>query len=193
MDNPPNKGDVFELPAGKTVTTEIACTKAATSFFASGQGGDGRDGNIVCPNSPMAAFHTNGESVLQTQTLTRPLLMRVYLTGISGLGGCGLAIAYKNDVHAVKPEDFSIFSVNHQCVWNRFTDFDGACFLSQSRPPTHTIFEQFPRNYPSAQVANVSARSSGFTRRTQEEKRVSIAVCFSQPGLNISCSVHESF
>ncbi|KAG9098080.1 hypothetical protein FRC06_006834 [Ceratobasidium sp. 370] len=102
MDNPPNKGDIFELPAGQTVTTEIACTKAATSYFASGEGGDVRDGNNVCPNSPMATFHTNG---------------------IRDLGGCGLAIAYKNDVHAVKPEDFAIFSVNHQCVWNRFTDF----------------------------------------------------------------------
>ncbi|KAG8773011.1 hypothetical protein FRC12_002776 [Ceratobasidium sp. 428] len=102
MDNPPNKGDVFQLPAGQTVTTEIACTKAATSYFASGEGGDVQDGNNVCPNSPMAAFHTNG---------------------ISGLGGCGLAIAYRNDIHAVKPEDFAIFSVNHQCVWNRFTDF----------------------------------------------------------------------
>jgi hypothetical protein len=46
-------------------------------------------------------------------------------TGISGLGGCGLAIAYKNDVRAVKPEDFAIFSVNHRCVWNRFTEFEG--------------------------------------------------------------------
>ncbi|CAE6446984.1 unnamed protein product [Rhizoctonia solani] len=103
MDAPPNKGDVFRLPAGQTVTTEIACTKAATSYWESGEGGDVRDGNNVCPGSPMAQFHTNG---------------------ISGLGGCGLAIAYKNDVHAVKPEDFAIFSVNHQCVWNRFTDFE---------------------------------------------------------------------
>ncbi|KAJ1307903.1 hypothetical protein OPQ81_001981 [Rhizoctonia solani] len=103
MDAPPNKGDIFELPAGQTVTTEIACTKAATSYWESGEGGDVRDGNNVCPDSPMAAFHTNG---------------------ISGLGGCGLAIAYKNDIHAVKPEDFAIFSVNHLCVWNRFTDFE---------------------------------------------------------------------
>ncbi|KAF8606538.1 hypothetical protein BDV93DRAFT_520823 [Ceratobasidium sp. AG-I] len=103
MEHPPNKGDVFALPAGQTVTTEIACTKDATSFFASGQGGDVRDGNNVCPKSKMEVFHTNG---------------------ISDLGGCGLAIAYKDDIHAVKPEDFAIFSVNHVCVWNRFTDFD---------------------------------------------------------------------
>ncbi|CAE6340628.1 unnamed protein product [Rhizoctonia solani] len=103
MDAPPNKGDVFQLPAGQTVTTEIACTKAATSYWESAEGGDVRDGNNVCPESPMAAFHTNG---------------------ISGLGGCGLAIAYKDDVRAVKPEDFAIFSVNHRCVWNRFTKFE---------------------------------------------------------------------
>ncbi|KAG8708896.1 hypothetical protein FRC11_006084 [Ceratobasidium sp. 423] len=103
MDAPPNKGDVFQLPAGQTVTTEIACTKAATSYWESGEGGDVRDGNSVCPDSPMAAFHTNG---------------------ISDLGGCGLAIAYKDDVRAVTPEDFAIFSVNHQCVWNRFTSFE---------------------------------------------------------------------
>ncbi|CAE6424438.1 unnamed protein product [Rhizoctonia solani] len=103
MDFPPNKGDLFQLPAGQTVTTEIACTKAATSYWESGEGGDARDGNSVCPESPMATFHTNG---------------------ISGLGGCGLAIAYKDDVRAVKPEDFAVFSVNHLCVWNRFTEFE---------------------------------------------------------------------
>ncbi|KDN48575.1 hypothetical protein RSAG8_02562, partial [Rhizoctonia solani AG-8 WAC10335] len=103
MDAPPNKGDVFQLPAGQTITTEIACTKAATSYWESGEGGDVRDGNSVCPGSPMAQFHTNG---------------------ISGLGGCGLAIAYKDNVRAVKPEDFAIFSVNHLCVWNRFTEFE---------------------------------------------------------------------
>ncbi|CAE6384342.1 unnamed protein product [Rhizoctonia solani] len=103
MGAPPNKGDVFQLPAGQTITTEIACTKAATSYWESGDGGDIRDGNNVCPGSPMAQFHTNG---------------------IGGLGGCGLAIAYKNDVRAVKPEDFAIFSVNHRCVWNRFTEFE---------------------------------------------------------------------
>ncbi|CAE6414618.1 unnamed protein product [Rhizoctonia solani] len=103
MDAPPNKGDVFQLPVGQTITTEIACTKAATSYWESGEGGDVRDGNNVCPESPMATFHTNG---------------------IGGLGGCALAIAYKDDVRAVKPEDFAIFSVNHRCVWNRFTEFE---------------------------------------------------------------------
>jgi len=105
LDFPPNAGDIFELPAGKPATTEIACNKGATSFFASSEGGDIRDPNDLnnpCPKSPTVAFHTHG---------------------LDELEGCALAIAYKNDVRAVQPEDFTVFSVNHTCVWTRFTDF----------------------------------------------------------------------
>jgi hypothetical protein len=45
--------------------------------------------------------------------------------GIDDLGGCALAIAYKSDVNDVKPEDMVVFSVNHQCIWTRYTDFPG--------------------------------------------------------------------
>lgn len=38
--------------------------------------------------------------------------------------GCGLAIAYTDDVWSIKPEDFTVFSVNHTCVWERETYFD---------------------------------------------------------------------
>ena len=60
----PNAGDFFELPAGKPATTEIACDKGATSFFASSPGGDVRQGNNPCPNSPLAAIHS--ESIVHT-------------------------------------------------------------------------------------------------------------------------------
>lgn len=105
LDHPPNPADIFELPAGKPATAEIACNKGATSFFASSEGGDIRDPNDLnnpCPKSPIAAFHTNG---------------------IDDLKGCALAIAYKSDAKAIQPEDFTIFSVNQTCVWTRFTDF----------------------------------------------------------------------
>jgi hypothetical protein len=105
LGHPPNEGDVFELPAGKAATAEIACNKGATSYFASSEGGDIRvpgNPNEVCPNSPSVAYHTNG---------------------IDDLEGCALAIAYKDDVNQVTPEDFTIFSVNQTCVWTRFTDF----------------------------------------------------------------------
>ncbi|KAH8100776.1 hypothetical protein BXZ70DRAFT_1064400 [Cristinia sonorae] len=102
LDHPPHKEDVFELPAGQTVTTELACNKGATSFFASSEGGDIRQGDNPCPNAPMSEYHTNGPDDLK---------------------GCSLAIAYKSDVTQVQPEDFTVFSVNHTCVFHRFTDF----------------------------------------------------------------------
>lgn len=37
--------------------------------------------------------------------------------------GCGLAIAYKDDATKVQPEDFTIFSVNDQCVNGLKQDF----------------------------------------------------------------------
>ena len=43
--------------------------------------------------------------------------------GFDDLTGCALAIAYKSDVTTIQPEDFTVFSVNHTCVWTRFTDF----------------------------------------------------------------------
>lgn len=55
---PPNPGDFFELPAGKPATTELACNKGATSFWESSEGGDIRQGDNPCPNSPLAAIHS---------------------------------------------------------------------------------------------------------------------------------------
>ncbi|CDZ98793.1 hypothetical protein [Phaffia rhodozyma] len=42
----------------------------------------------------------------------------------SKFGGCALAIAYESDVKKLKPEDFTIFSVNHSCVWYREISFE---------------------------------------------------------------------
>jgi len=102
---PPHEGDFFELPAGQKATAELACNKGATSFFASSDGGDIRDPNDPnnpCPGSPISEFHT---------------------TGIDDVKGCALAIAYSDNVTAIQPEDFTVFSVNQTCVWTRFTDF----------------------------------------------------------------------
>ncbi|ETW82798.1 hypothetical protein HETIRDRAFT_382834, partial [Heterobasidion irregulare TC 32-1] len=110
LDFPPHPGDVFALPAGKNVTTEIGCNKGATSFFASSEGGDIRNGDDPCPGSPSSEYHT---------------------TGIDDVKGCALAIAYKDDARDVQPEDFTVFSVNQTCVWTRFTDFS----VPQRMPP----------------------------------------------------------
>ncbi|OBZ72041.1 hypothetical protein A0H81_07553 [Grifola frondosa] len=119
LDYPPNDGDIFELRAGQPATTEIACNKGATSYFASSEGGDIRNGDDVCPGSPPSEYHT---------------------TGLSDVKGCALAIAYKSNARDVQPEDFTVFSVNQTCVWTRFTDFhvpermptcpDGGCICA---------------------------------------------------------------
>lgn len=102
---PPNPGDFFELPAGSKATAEIACTKDATSYWAMAPDGgrDTQDNENPCPGSSSLAYHTNG---------------------IDDLEGCALGIAYKDKVEDVKPEDFTIFSVNQTCVWTRHTDFE---------------------------------------------------------------------
>ena len=104
---PPNAGDVFELRAGAPATLELACNKGLTSYWASSEGRtDVRAGDDPCTAAdgafPSGAMHT---------------------TGVDDLQGCALAIAYEGDVRAVRPEDFAVFSVNHTCVWTRFTDF----------------------------------------------------------------------
>ncbi|KAI0368587.1 hypothetical protein BV20DRAFT_968942 [Pilatotrama ljubarskyi] len=101
---PPNEGDFFELKAGGSVTSVLSCDKGATPWYNSSQGGDvGYGSDSPCPGSPTSAYHT---------------------TGIDDVKGCALAIAYKSDVNDVKPDDFAIFSVNHTCVWNMYTQFD---------------------------------------------------------------------
>ena len=45
------------------------------------------------------------------------------IQGLWDLKGCALAITYESDVNKVKPEDFTIFSVNHTCVWYKDTNF----------------------------------------------------------------------
>lgn len=66
LDYPPNSGDFFQLPAGKPATTEIACDKGATSFFASSPGGDIRDGNKPCPGSGLEVLHSQSTRPITT-------------------------------------------------------------------------------------------------------------------------------
>jgi len=96
----------MQLPVGGDAVVELSCDKDATSWYASGPGGDARDPrnpDYPCPRSPLASFHTNG---------------------INDLGGCALSLAYKSDANDVQPEDLVIFSVQQTCVWNLHTHFE---------------------------------------------------------------------
>lgn len=104
LKQPPHPGDYLEFPAGGELFVELACDKGATSSFTSNPGGDIRDGNNPCPGQGPLEYHT---------------------TGINDVAGCAFSIAYTpaSQIGSIKPEDLTIFSVNHTCVWERFTKF----------------------------------------------------------------------
>ncbi|KIK47453.1 hypothetical protein CY34DRAFT_764229 [Suillus luteus UH-Slu-Lm8-n1] len=99
---PPHPNDVFELPAGKAAIAELGCNKGATTWWNSSEGGDVRQGDWPCPRSTSVQFHTKS---------------------VDDVKGCALAIVQESDVSKIKPEDFTVFSVNQTCVWHRFTTF----------------------------------------------------------------------
>jgi hypothetical protein len=111
LDYPPAAGKFFELPAGGTAMSQLACNTGATKFWADSDGTtDVRQGDYPCPGYPLSQFHTNGHDDLK---------------------GCALSIAYTSDVNSIKPEDLAIFSVNHECVWKVNTPFQ----IPKDMPP----------------------------------------------------------
>jgi hypothetical protein len=132
----PTPSEVFTLPAGKSVTVETACRKGYSSY---GNEGDGVD---ACP-SDTPSYHAG------TPVNDRQLL------------GCGLAIAYKSEFVDVKPEDFTVFSVNHECIKQLKTEFqvpqvmktcpEGGCVCAwfwQGQESSNEMVS-FPKSLPS--------------------------------------------
>ncbi|CDZ98792.1 hypothetical protein [Phaffia rhodozyma] len=107
LDLPPKDGDFMELTPGKTETFELSCNRAFTSYRSPTDTGD------------LPEYACTGEGPLHTVNNfndTTPVNTTL-------LGGCVLAIAYESDVTKLRPEFFSVFSVNHTCVWTREIDF----------------------------------------------------------------------
>lgn len=77
-------------------------TQVYTSYWAEVASEQPPQDNDPCPGLQQNATHTHG---------------------IDDLGGCALAIAYESDATQVKPEDFTVFSVNQTCVWTKDTEF----------------------------------------------------------------------
>ena len=48
----------------------------------------------------------------------------LHTSGLNDAAGCALSIAYTDNAKNVRPEDMTIFSVQHQCVWHRDTVFE---------------------------------------------------------------------
>ena len=98
--------EVLSLEPGKHVTLEIACSKTWTTY------GD-KPNSDACPNDA-GSYHAGGTTGTES--------------GWAGnddqnLMGCALAIAFKSNPYDVQPEDFTVMSVQEQCVRQRDTVF----------------------------------------------------------------------
>jgi len=91
-------GPPKEIKAGGSVTLELACRKKFTSF------GGGSGSGDPCPID-IESLHA-GHPIEKKQIL-----------------GCGLAIAYKSNAKDVKPADFTVFSIQEDCVKQINTNF----------------------------------------------------------------------
>jgi len=93
LDHPPTDGSVFSLPANGVAVAEISSNKAFTSMGAR---------KMIQPNTP--------------EPWTGNSWSNIHAVNRNDVAGCAFGIAYKSDQHAVKPEDFVIFSVVHDCI-----------------------------------------------------------------------------
>ncbi|BGP15156.1 hypothetical protein JCM10213v2_003113 [Rhodosporidiobolus nylandii] len=97
---------VLDVPAGGTITLEIACHVAWTSYgWATTEPGSDRD---ACPGNT-GAYHSGDPNADEIDP--------------SLLSGCALAIADKENIEDVGWDDLVVFSVQEQCVKQKYTDF----------------------------------------------------------------------
>jgi hypothetical protein len=98
----------MQLPAGGTYHGQVSCNKALTTF---GQN-DWQIIDYACDDSQIGgdtgAMHTTSK---KGQPPT------------DNVKGCAIGIAYESDVTKIKPEDFTVISVNYECPWKREVDF----------------------------------------------------------------------
>ncbi|CAF0828144.1 unnamed protein product [Didymodactylos carnosus] len=105
MNDPPDEGEVFNLPANGKADLEISSNKAFTSL------GTARPGLKPNPrDSPNPWLNENGWGNMHARQR-------------QDVAGCALGIAYKSDPRQVKPEDFVIFSVVHDCPARQLQEF----------------------------------------------------------------------
>ncbi|BEI83857.1 hypothetical protein CcaverHIS002_0404610 [Cutaneotrichosporon cavernicola] len=97
IDRPPADGQVFNLPAGGVAHMEVGCQKSVTSY------GGRKNQDLSCDEwGPIHLWQNNRDDVT----------------------GCAIAIAYESNVHAIKPEDFTVISTNRSCPYTRDVTFE---------------------------------------------------------------------
>ena len=107
---PPKDGDILSLPAGGTVTVEMAHNRAQTTLSYGGQyAGEWPDGkdhpeDWAGPGSPPDCIQDDGAMHTQNQSMA---------------AGTALAISYESDITAVTMENLVVFTVLEQYVYLR--------------------------------------------------------------------------
>ncbi|GAA6055791.1 hypothetical protein JCM3770_004803 [Rhodotorula araucariae] len=105
---PPVNGDVMNLPAGGSVTIEIACHYAWTSYgYATTEPGSALD---ACPGDNAGPYHSGDPNSKEIDN--------------NLLSGCALGIADVDNINDVTMDNLAIFSVNHECVKQKETSFE---------------------------------------------------------------------
>lgn len=99
--------EVMTLTPGTDLTVELACRKEWSSYDGGKVTADG------CPNDS-GAYHAGGTTNLQSGWEGN---------SESNLLGCALAIAFKSSAADTQPEDFTVMSVQEQCIRQRQTTF----------------------------------------------------------------------
>ncbi|KAJ3966637.1 hypothetical protein EV361DRAFT_808689 [Lentinula raphanica] len=124
---PPADGDFLTLPAGESITVEIAANQGVTSLSFDGQYvSDWPDGQSYPDNYVrfLLLFSTPcSQSSLQNvpSCITSP---NMHTQNQSMAAGTALAIAYVSDVADVTPENLVVFSVAYNTPWKRETTYD---------------------------------------------------------------------
>ncbi|BGP08932.1 hypothetical protein OF846_003396 [Rhodotorula toruloides] len=105
---PPQSGAVLELPAGGSVELEIACHYAFSSYgYATTTPGSALD---ACPGPNAGPYHSGD-----------PLSTEI---DDNLLSGCALGIADVDNINDVTMDNLAIFSVQHDCVKQKNTNFE---------------------------------------------------------------------
>lgn len=96
----------MSIPAGKTLTVQIACSNTYSTYGA-------KPNTDACMNDS-GAYHAGGKTNNQTG----------WQGNIeSSLTGCALAIAPRTSAGSTNPADFTIMSIQSNCVRQRDTTF----------------------------------------------------------------------
>lgn len=117
---PPAEGDFLELPAGKSITVEIADNRAATTLSFNGakttEWGDGK-------NHPEGYSITNlgGAPLSSDGCLSEP---NMHTQNESMAAGTAFAIAYVSDISQANPSNMAIFTVAYNTPYKRLATYD---------------------------------------------------------------------